>query len=685
MLGRHKCNHWESIGPSNIGGRVRAITFHPTEEGVIYLGNSQGGVYRSDDDGGTWRPMMHDELSLVIGALAVAPSNGERLYVGTGEYWGGRKTSPLSAGIGVYRSIDGGRSWELRVSTNGRYSGLVVHPGNELIAYASGDNGVERTLDGGDTWQQIRAGRASDVKLDPNGPDVLFAGFEGDAADVGGVWRADGASTTPAVGIVWTAMNTGLVLTRSHASFPDNNFIKLSATVDGRGATVLWLQMNTLVDPFPGPGNPGLGDFVPEVFRLVGNTWESRGKPGTDTTFGQWCNVIAVEPGNADVVYAGAQRFAWTNDDGGTWRSLNSGHTDNHAVAFDPNNQRRTLVGNDGGVWQATRSVNQNTWDYQEINRHHVTAQFVNVAASQEGRRIVAGATQDQGVLVSRNGTHEFDAVSGAEWGAIEIHSAGSALMVWEPHEETNPNLRRSDDAGETEDDASTGLNNRWASAIAINPEDSDIVVIGVQNKQRNGAVAILRSSDGAGPAGFTDVQALAGSRLVADIAFAPSDSARVYALHNTRVWVSASDSGQTWANFVNGPEAGRRPVSVAVDWDNPNVVYITYADTGIRHVWRGEVDIVSSTIAWTDVSGARPEVSLPDVPVLALIVDRRHADRFYVATPIGIFRSGDGGDSWTPFDEGLPNANVTGITYRTSGYRLYVSTFGRGIYERQI
>ena len=147
---------------------------------------------------------------------------------------------------------------------------------------------------------------------------------------------------------------------------------------------------------------------------------------------------------------------------------------------------------------------------------------------------------------------------------------------------------------------------------------------------------------------------------------------------------VSSTNSGASWTELDTTALPDAQIQSLAVAPTDPNRVYVAFAGTGIRHLFRGDLDAAGNA-TWFDVGGALPAVSLPDLPLTGLALHPTQDEVIYVSTLLGVLRSVDGGDSWAPFDDGLPNAFVSDVDIRTYDRSLWASTMGRGIYRRYI
>ena len=669
------CEQWYSLGPDNRAGRVKSLAWHPTNANIVYAGVSQGGVYRSMDRGYRWQALWSDQIVLSVGSLAISPSHPLILYAGTGEYG-----VQLRTGVGIYKTTDGGDHWDLLTGTvNEAYSKIVVHPTDLNVVYAAGTNGVERSMDGGRSWQTILLGAVSDIEFDPSDPGVLYAGCE-DARRVQRLANAQAQNITPADWIDW---NNGL-----SQGTAQNHFIKLAATLDANGQVVLWCQM--VINPS--------SNF--NAYRWNGNAWDLR-LQNPDSTQGRYNSVLAIEPGNPDVVYSCGTAIRRTVDGGQLWSDLaHFQHADQHDIAFDPSNPRRVLVANDGGISIHTRNVNdpddrayeQDSSSRPLGNAGMRTIQFYNISVSQRGTFGVGGSTQDQGILFNKIGVI-WDGLPGVEWGPLEVFAQDGNIVMWDPHNNIDPVLQRTEDGGQTSRNANNGLGTQWVHRLAMHPTDSNIVLAATPWQSNALPGSLFRSTDGGAPppaTGFTNVLQLVGvNHNTTDIAFAPSDPTIVYMVTNRGDIYRSDNTGEDWVLIGNGPGNTAFISSIAIDWNDPDLIYITYAGNDetnpgahiSRHVYSSE----DAGTHWIDISGARPFTSLPDIPTHRLIVDNRDSQTYYVATVIGIFRTTDGGDWWYPFDEGLPNAVVTDIAYRPASQRLFVSTYGRGAYYRRI
>jgi len=345
---------WEAAGPTNIGARVTDIAADPVTSGLIYAGMASGGVFKSEDSGSHWTPLFDEEAALSIGSVAVDPSDPNTIWVGTGEANAG---SYSFFGMGMFKSGDGGASWEAKGLEETRYiARVVVDPtdGDRVFAACTGelfgpspDRGVYRSLDGGDSWQQVfsltDSTAAIDLAIDPQDPDILYAAmwervrglnYRRSGGPSSGIWKTtDGGDT-------WSELTGGL---------------PTGSDVGRIGLALCASEPNILYAIYA--DDPGYFDGV---YKTVngGATWTRTSDgalSGIYSSYGWWFGNIRVAPDDPDLVFALGLDFYRSTNGGGSWSNVGgSMHVDHHALVFDPHQGGRIFEGNDGGMYRST-------------------------------------------------------------------------------------------------------------------------------------------------------------------------------------------------------------------------------------------------------------------------------------------------------------------------------------------
>ncbi len=375
---------WREVGPFR-GGRVTAVAGVIDQPLVYYLGAAGGGVWKTVDGGLTWRPASDQAFTAgSIGAIAVAPSDPNVVYVGTGE-------SPirgnLSPGDGMYRSTDAGKTWaKVGLADAGQVAHIAVHPSNPELVYVAvlghafapnPTRGVFRSKDGGKTWDKILFANDSTgaiaLELDPVNPRILFAGFwqavrrpweliSGGAAS--GIWKSvDGGDS-------WKE------ITRAKG-LPAGVIGKIGLAVSPVNHERVW----ALVEADSGG-----------LFRSDdgGATWTRSSGDNEIRQRAWYFTHVFADPGNADGAYVLNVTLLKSVDGGKTFTNLRAPHGDHHALWIDPHNPQRMINGNDGGA-----TVSQNggaTWTTED---NQPTAQFYHVIATTHFPYRLCGAQQD--------------------------------------------------------------------------------------------------------------------------------------------------------------------------------------------------------------------------------------------------------------------------------------------------
>ncbi len=408
---------WRSIGPFR-GGRSVAVAGVPSQPYVYYMGATGGGVWKTVDGGMTWLPVADEYLgSGSIGGIAVAPSDPNVVYVGTGETCIRGNTSP---GDGMYKSTDAGKTWShIGLRDGGQIGEVRVHPTNPDLVYAAvlghvfGPNetrGVYRSTDGGATWERVlyrdENSGAIDIVLDPNNPRIIYAalwqarrmpwGMESGGPGSGLFKSTDGGDT-------WTEIsrNSGL---------PEGTLGRIGIAVSPVNSDRVW----ALVEADDGG-----------VFRTddAGETWRRVNDDRSLRQRAWYYTHIYADPRNENTVYALNTGFYKSTDGGRTYERIGTPHGDNHDLWIDPNNALRMVEGNDGGA-----NVTYNggvTWTRQD---NQPTAQFYHVTTTEHFPYHVCGAQQDNSTLCTPSRTTGFGitmqdwyTVGGCESGYIAV------------------------------------------------------------------------------------------------------------------------------------------------------------------------------------------------------------------------------------------------------------------------
>jgi len=662
---RSSCERWENAGPTNVAGRMPALAHHPTDGDVVYAGGASGGVWKSTDGGASWRATMLGELSLVVGAIGVAPGDPQTVYAATGEYmprW--YNATANFDGEGVYRSDDGGDDWDLMPRdgfNNGRCSSVVVDPQDPDRVYVGGWGGVHRWNATRDRWEEILNEDVSDLAMHPNDRTEVLAAL-GSGSDA--IMRTTNA-TASAGSVSWSTYDSGIAV-------PQNTKNLAKVAYAPSDPTVIYASVNDETQKSDGSWSHDGA----RVYRWDGASWTDVGSP-IGSTYVFWCHTIAVNPDDKDNVLVGGVSMYETTDGGSTWNGRGQGHADQQDSTFDPTDGSQAVIANDGGVW--TRDTDSGNRDFSSGNRKLTTIQFYNVSVSQTSTFRIGGSTQDQGVLTSDNGASYYG-LPGNEGGLFEIDPNDADVIYFNPWSSA---LQKTDDGkGSGARGATNGISGRSVSSLAVKPGNSDELVC---TNEQNGNYRIYYSDDGASNSGTGWQTALsdAGGE-VNQFAYAPTDATIVYAVtENGKVWRS-TDSGQNWTERSATGLGTENLAGLAVDHGDADTLYVSIGNgnRGTDRVWRS----TDAGDTFADISGVESHTRLPDISCHEIVQDPNDSETLYVATPTGVFVTRDGGDWWYSFDhDSLPNALLSDMTYSEPKDTLYVSTYGYGMWKRSL
>lgn len=668
---------WELAGPLNIGGRITDVVLHPTDQNIIYVGTSVGGVFKSTDAGTNWEAIFEDEGVLTIGNMALSEVDPNILYVGTGEA-NGSATSGAFFGTGMYKSTNAGTTWEYIGLENSQHIGrIAVRPGTSDTLYVaaagllygkSDDKGLYRSYDGGENWQKVLfisdSTSVIDVAIDHDDSDVIYAASwerirrpwgRSYAGITSGIWRSmDGGDT-------WDQLDT-------NNGLPQNNGqvgrIGLATTPAQSGLVYATFTSNPISNNFDG------------VYRSedFGETWERVDLNGINTvfaSFGWFFGNIRIDPVNVDEVYVLGVPLMKSSDGGANWFQIaNSNHVDNHGLEIHPQNPNFMVAGNDGGVY-----ISQNggaSWDH--VKTLPITQFYEGEIDNLEPSRIYGGA-QDNGTMRTLTGElDDWQRILGGDGFHVIVDPTDNNYVYAEFQWGT---LSRSQSGGNSFNvifSAQPGDRTNWNTPVVMDPSNSQTLYYGANRLYRSinrGADWLPISDDltkGLHPSGSN------AFGTITSIAVAAANSDYVYVGTDDGYVQVTTDGGDSWTNISNGiPD--RTITEVAVDPYDENTIFVTIS--GYRwvdyqpHILRSK----NAGQTWEDISG-----NLPEIPVNDIIIDPDLIGVYYIANDLGVWVTYDAGLTWEILDESLPTSVVNDLVFHRGTRTLVAATFGRSM-----
>ncbi len=685
------------IGPAGMSGRVAAIDVASNDPNTIYIGAATGGVWKSTNGGAHWTPIFDDQDVHAIGAIAVSPVNPDLIWVGTGE---GNVRNSASIGRGIYRSLDGGRSWQHRgLAATERIHRVIAHPRNPDIVYVAamgrawGENserGVYRSRDAGKSWQRVlyvdeRSG-AADLVIDPSNPDKLFAsiweyrrwpwffksGGPGSglymSTDGGDHWRkatvADGLpkGELGRIGLAIAASDPRVV----YALVEAKDSALLRSDDGGYHWTTVNKELNVSSRPF-------------------------------------YYADIRVDPSNSDRLYR-LGTFADVSVDGGknfaTFIGLQHLHPDNHALWIDPNNPDYMINGNDGGI--GISRDHGKSWRF--VNNLPL-AQFYHVRYDMESPYNVYGGLQDNGSWRGPSNLLEQGPIRNSHW--TEVGFGDGFDTSPDPE---NPRrgyamsqdghvLRWDLDTGErfairpAAPDPKTPLRFNWNAGFAQDPFEAGTIYFGSQFVHRSAdrgdtwttISPDLTSNDPtkqkSHESGGLTPDVTAAENHTTIVSIAPS------VLERGLLWVG-TDDGRVQISRDGGAHwrsVGNSAKGVPADTWVPHIMPSAHAAGTAFVVFDNHRRSDSKPYAFrVDDYGDRwTSLVTPDIDGYALVLlqDPVNPDLLFLGTEFGLYVSFDAGKRWHKWKHGLPTASVMDLAIHPREHDLIIATHGRALY----
>jgi photosystem II stability/assembly factor-like uncharacterized protein len=685
-----------SIGPAVCSGRIGAVVGIPGDPTTIWAGAASGGVWKSSDGGVRFTPVFDDQDCTSIGAIAIDPRNPDVVWVGSGE---GNPRNSASVGRGLYRTRDGGRSWEkLGLEQTEHIHRILLHPADPNTAFVAafgttwGENeqrGVFRTRDGGKTWQKVlyideRTG-CGDLVMDPRDPDKLFAAMWEHRR-----WPWSFRSGGPGSGLHRT-LDGGETWTRAAVKdgMPEGDLGRIGLAIAANDPRIVYALVEAKKSVLLRSDDGGYR------WQKVN---ESSGIAPRPFYFGD----IRVDPSDANRVYNMHVVIDVSSDGGRNFRELvgwGEAHPDHHSMWIDPVDPRRIVLGNDGGVY--TSQDRGHSWRFCA---NLPLAQFYHVAVDDAEPYNIYGGLQDNGSWRGPSTVWENGGIRNQHWQEVcfgdgfatmpdpqdnrqgYAMSQGGALVRWDLRDGSSKSIQPPPPAG-------VQLRFHWNSAIAQDPRSPTTIYYGSQfvhrsedrgeswtvispdlttdnpEWQRQGESGGL-SLDATGAENHCTILTIAPSPVQPGVLWVGTDDGRVQlTLDGGRSWRSVEDRipglpRHTWCPHIEASKFdGATAYAVFdghrnVDWKP--YVYVT-RDHG--NTW--------TSLATTDIDGY----------CLVIEQDPVQRDLLWLGTEFGLYVSLDGGQHWQRWRHGVPACSAMAITTQPRSGDLVVATHGRSIF----
>lgn len=637
-------SNWQPIGPfthTNTGswssgqGRVNIIHVDPSNPNTIYLGAPAGGIWKSIDNGTTWTPLTDELPQIGVSGIAVDYSNSNVIYIATGD-----KDAGDSYSVGVYKSTDGGLTWNSTGTMGGsnpsRAGDILIHPTNNQILWCATNNGIYKTTNAGISWTQVQTGdfAQGNIRLKPSDPSTVYA------VSNNRFYKSTNEGNS------FTQINTGLPANSSRLLLDvtpaDANYIYILSANGSGDMQGIYRSTN---------GGTNWTKTSSNETSVIGDVFES---PQA------WYDLaLAVSTTNADEIYTGCLNV-WKSTDGGVsvtkmnnWSSPSAPsytHADIHYLGFHGN---RLFCGSDGGIYV---SSNGGT-NFTDLTAGVQISQFYKIAVSKQSAANMVGGLQD-------NGGHAY---SGGQW--KNYYGADGMDTAINPN---NPNqyygfiqfggsMYISNNAGNGTSGsvASPGVEGNWVTPLTANSAGD--LFAGYNNLFKLVSGAWVQQNT-------TPI----GSGNIELISVDPSNDNTMYVANGSGLYKS-TDLGVTFTNVYSASSA---ITSIEVHSSDSSIVYLTTSGVG------GQV--LKSTNGGTTFTNF--STGLPSIGKNIIVHQGRNTDNpLYLGTDLGVFYRDDSMTSWQPFDINLPNVSVTDLEVNLEDAKLVAATYGRGIWQTDI
>ncbi len=689
---------WRSIGPAFVSGRISDFAVNPDDFSTYYVAVASGHIWKTTNNGITFKPVFDKHGTYAIGSLAMDPNNNNIVWAGTGE---NNHQRALGYGNGVYKTTDGGSSWKNMGLKDSRQIGeILIDPRNSNVVYVAAEGsvwgpgeerGVFKTTDGGETWDKVlfvseNTGVAN-LCFEPGNPDVIYAGAEQrrrrQFSKIGGGPESAFYKSNDA-GIAWKKLEKGI------------------PKVDKGGMEIVVSPVDPNIVYAMFEASNGKGGIYKST-----NRGASFSKQNKYYSSGQYYSELVCDPIEANKLYSLDTRTKVSTDGGKTWKSigLRKRHVDDHAMWIDPSNTNHFIIGGDGGIYES--------WDAGKSYIHKTTlpvTQFyrVNVDNS-EPFYWVFGGTQDNASMGGPSQNTKYGGVASDEW-VVTLGGDG----FWQAIEPSNPDIiysayqygniyrfdKKSGEKMNVKPVPQKGeLTYRWNwdTPFFLSPHSETRLYIAANKVFRSDdrgstweviSDDITRNEDRnqfkvMGKYWPADAVAkdISTSQWGTVVSFAesPIKEGLLYVGTDDGLIQISEDGGGKWTKISSFPDVPEYTYvsDILPSRFDENVVFASFNNTKSDDFKPYLLKSSDKGKTWTSIASDLPE----DQSVHTISQDPIKEDLLFTGTEFGIYFTVDGGIHWVKLGAGLPDIAVRDIVVQERENDLVIATFGRGFY----
>jgi len=690
-----------NVGPAGMSGRITAIDVVDANNDIMYVGSASGGVWKSESAGIKWEPIFTDYGAASIGAIDIHQKNPSIIWVGTGE---GNPRNSQSSGAGIYKSIDGGRSFELMgLEKTRNIHRVIVHPENPDVVYVGAqgsawgdteDRGVYKTIDGGKTWEKIlyvntRTG-IGDMVMDPENPNKIFAAmwefrrwpwfFESGGEGSGLFMTLDGGEN-------WTEVT-------SDDGFPEGELGRMGVAIAPSNTDVVYAHVESKENA---------------IYRSDdgGYTWELRQTVEKDGEVGNrpfYYAEIYVDPFNENTVYSIYTYISKSTDGGRSFDSLypyyNWVHPDHHAFWLSKDNPGFMIDGNDGGM-----NITYDAGDTWRFINNIPVGQFYHVSVDNRIPYNIYGGMQDNGSWQGPAYVWREGGIRNAYWEELYFGD-GFDVTMDKSDDRYVYAMSQQGNIGRVDLETGSGrfvrpthpdgdeLRFNWNSAVNFDPFNDETLYFGSQyvhkSKDRGETWTIISedlttndttkqrqyesggiTKDATGAENFTTILAIEPSPLEEGLIWAGTDDGKVHITRNGgESWTDLTKNikGVPSGSWVNQVKASKYNAGEAIavinnyrrdDWG----VYVMHTnDYGKK---------------WTNITKDKGMEGY----ALSFVQDPIEPKLMFVGTELGLYVTIDAGKNWTKWTNGYPTVSTYDMVIHPREHDLVIGTFGRAFW----